>query len=111
MSSSRTGFVVLYRWRVDAEAEESFIRAWSRLTELIRTHQGGRGSRLHRGADGLLYGYAQWPDRTSWEAEWQLPPEADALLAAMSEATLDRLEPILLTPIADLLTAEPSDAE
>lgn len=106
MTDSRTRFVALYRWRVDPEKEVEFIDAWSRLTELIRDHQGGRGSRLHRGEDGLFYGYAQWPSREAWAAEWHLPAEADPLERTMGAAVVERFEPILLTPVGDLLLGD-----
>jgi heme-degrading monooxygenase HmoA len=105
VSDPQTGFVALYRWRVDPAREAAFISAWSRLTELIREHQGGRGSRLHRGNDGLFYGYAQWPSRGAWEAEWHLPAEAEPLEEIMGAAVVERFEPILLTPVGDLLLA------
>lgn len=53
-------FIVLYRWRLHAGAEETFVQGWSRITELLRL-RGSLGSRLHRGSDGLWYSYAQWP--------------------------------------------------
>lgn len=106
MADSGTGFVALYRWRVRPEAESDFIAAWTTLTEVIRVHQGGRGSRLHRGDDGLFYGYAQWPDRATWEAPWVLPAEADTSLAVIRAAVIERFEPMLLEPIGDLLVAD-----
>ena len=106
MTDSGTGFVVLYRWRVALTAEADFVAAWKRLTELIREHQGGRGSRLHRGHDGLYYGYAQWPDQTTWEAQSRLPDEAAPLLDVIKSAIVERFEPILLDPIGDLLVAD-----
>lgn len=106
MTDSGTGFVALYRWRVDPAEEASFIQAWSELTVLIREHQGGRGSRLHRADDGTLYGYAQWPSRSGWEAPWDLPDEAEPHLAAIRGAVTERFEPLLLNPIGDLLLAD-----
>ena len=31
------------------------------MTEALRVTGGSLGSRLHRGSDGIWYGYAQWP--------------------------------------------------
>jgi hypothetical protein len=58
------------------------------------------------GDDRLFYAYAQWPDRETWAAEWDLPPEADELSIQMQTAVAERLEPILLTPVYDLLERE-----
>ena len=106
MTGETTGFAVLYRFRVRPGMEAAFADAWTGLTELIRDHKGGRGSRLHRGDDGLFYAYAQWPDRATWEADGSLPPEAEPLGAAMRDATLERLPAIELVPVADLLLPE-----
>src|SRR5262245_55762397 len=108
MSDRRTGFAVIYRWRVAGDQEDSFIAAWARLTELIRNHPGGRGSRLHRGDDGLFYAYAQWPARAAWaEADGSLLPDvAKALSEQIQDAILERLDPIPLTPVGDLLVPE-----
>ena len=106
MADSGTGFVALYRWRVRPGTESDFTTAWARLTEVIRDHQRGRGSRLHRGDDGLFYGYAQWPDRDTWAEPWDLPPEADAWLTVIRSSVIERFEPILLEPIGDLLLAD-----
>jgi len=106
MDTPQTGFAVIYRFRVAAESEGPFINAWERMTELIRDHRGGRGSRLHRGDDGIFYAYAQWPDRATFDADTELPAEAAPLLEVMREATLERPPTIYLTPIADLLLPE-----
>ena len=106
MTDSGTGFVALYRWRIDPAQEASFIEAWSELTVLIRKHQGGRGSRLHRADDGTLYGYAQWPDRSRWEEPWNLPAEAESHMSTLRAAVIERFEPLLLNPIEDLLLAD-----
>lgn len=106
MTDSGTGFVALYRWRVDPAKEAAFVAAWTELTELIREHQGGRGSRLHRANDGTLYGYAQWPDRPTWEAPWELPAEAAPHLNVIRSSVVERFDPLLLNPISDLLVAD-----
>jgi quinol monooxygenase YgiN len=106
MDASRTGFAVIYRFKVAADSEGRFINAWERMTELIRDHRGGRGSRLHRGDDGIIYAYAQWPDRAAFDAGTGLPAEAAPLLEVMSQATVERQPAIYLTPIADLLLPE-----
>jgi Antibiotic biosynthesis monooxygenase len=106
MDTSQTGFAVIYRFKVAVESEGRFIDAWERMTEMIRDHRGGRGSRLHRGDDGIIYAYAQWPDRATFEADTGLPAGAAPLLEVMSEATLERPPTIYLTTIADLLLPE-----
>jgi heme-degrading monooxygenase HmoA len=51
-------FVVLYRWRVDPSQEAAFVEAWSAITRRLRETAGSRGSRLHRGDNGLWCVYA-----------------------------------------------------
>jgi len=60
-------FAVIYRWRVIAGLEAQFEEGWRRGTEAIQRELGGRGSRLHRAADGSYIGYAQWPDEATWK--------------------------------------------
>jgi heme-degrading monooxygenase HmoA len=52
MRNQGPGFAVLYRWRLHPGLEESFIEAWSRVSEGLQK-RGSLGSRLHRGHDGL----------------------------------------------------------
>lgn len=96
------GFVVLYRWRLHPGSEEAFARAWSRATELLRT-RGSLGSRLHRGSDGLWYGYAQWPSAQARTEAFALGPVDDSALAEMRRAIAESLPEIVLEPLADYL--------
>lgn len=94
--------VVLYRWRLHPEREDSFIDAWSRVTELLRSHCGSLGSRLHRGSDGLWYGYAQWPDAATKQQAFARPVDP-AAGAQMRAAIAETLPEVVLSPIADFL--------
>lgn len=60
-------FVAVYWWRAQPGKEDQFRRAWRRGTELIRERYGSLGSRLHQDLDGRFVGYAEWPDRETWE--------------------------------------------
>lgn len=109
------GFAVLYRWRLTPGREEDFQVAWERLTRGIAAERGGLGSRLHRGADGVWWAYAQWPSEERWRAAQSHDPVDPESSERMGEAILERFEPILLRPVADLLspsakTADPEDA-
>lgn len=95
-------FVVLYRWRLHPDHEAAFIRGWSRLTELLR-ERGSLGSRLHRGADGLWYSYAQWPSDKVRQAAFALGPLDEAASAQMQAAVAERFPEIVLDPVADYL--------
>jgi len=53
-------FITLYRWRVKPECERQFVEMWSERTAFYRKNYDSLGSRLHRGSDGIWYGYAQW---------------------------------------------------
>jgi hypothetical protein len=97
-----SGFVVLYRWRLHPDSEESFVLAWSRVTELLKL-RGSLGSRLHRGSDGLWYGYAQWPDAESRKAAFAAGPGDAAATAQMQAAILESLPEIVLDVAADHL--------
>lgn len=102
-NESKSGaFVVLYRWRLQPEREAAFIQGWSRLTELLR-QRGSLGSRLHRGADGLWYGYAQWPSNQVRQSAFALGPLDDAANAQIKSAIAERFPEIVLDPVADYL--------
>lgn len=102
MNDSGPGLVVLYRWRLHPGAEASFTEAWSRITESLRSHAGSLGSRLHRGSDGLWYGYAQWPDDAARQRAFAqlLDPEAGAQMRA---AVAESFPEVLLEPVSDFL--------
>jgi quinol monooxygenase YgiN len=97
-------FCVIYTFKVRPGMEESFIEGWSRLTEAIRETRGGLGSRLHKSDNGWWVAYAQWPDRQTWESSQTVYESPDIEASnLMTEAIEDRVPPILLEPIIDLL--------
>jgi quinol monooxygenase YgiN len=97
-------FCVIYRFKVRAGMEKSFMEGWSRLTEAIRESRGGMGSRLHRSANGWWLAYAQWPDRQTWESSQSSHESPDAEASDLMEKSIeDRKEPLLLEPVIDLL--------
>jgi hypothetical protein len=82
--------------------EASFTEAWSRITLSLRSDAGSLGSRLHRGSDGLWYGYAQWPDdavRQRAIAQSRDPEASAQMRAAIAESFPE----VLLAPISDFL--------
>ena len=94
--------VVLYRWRVQQGAEAEFIDAWSAVTAYLRERCGSLGSRLHRGGDGLWYGYAQWPSLETRRAAFDdaaIIPARDRMRGAIAES----LPEIVLEPVSDYL--------
>jgi heme-degrading monooxygenase HmoA len=104
-------FVVLYRWRLHPGAEAAFVAAWSRVSDLLLRERGSLGSRLHRGADGLWYSYAQWPSaeaRASAFAAGPVDPEASARMRA---AIAETLPEVVLESVADFIVPprDPSD--
>ena len=108
-----SSFVVLYRWRIEASREAAFIDAWSAITRRLRDTAGSRGSRLHRGDDGLWYAYAVWPDEASRDrafAESDAAAEDDSAWAAhrrvMQEAIVERLPEVVLDVVADELLGD-----
>jgi hypothetical protein len=63
------------------------------------------GSRLHRVADGTWLAYAQWPNRHAWETTKVTTAEAEEALRRFQDTIEERLEPLLLEPVADYLVA------
>jgi len=98
---------VIYRWRVKAEEEDVFIRAWTQGTVAIRAQvKGAGGSLLMRSRrDPLEFmALACWTSCEDWQAFAEhdgAPPDPEAFraMAAVSE----HLSTELLEEVADLL--------
>lgn len=108
-STARNCFIVLYRWRLHAGAEDTFVQGWSRITELLRS-RGSLGSRLHRGSDGLWYGYAQWPSAQARKDIFALGSLDEAASTRMKSAIAESLPEITLDARADYLVPLGHDA-
>jgi heme-degrading monooxygenase HmoA len=82
-------FCVVYTFSVKQGQEETFIKAWSEMTMLIKTYEGGLGSRLHHKAEGEFIAYAQWPNKATWQAAdgGKLPEKANAVRQNMRACT------------------------
>lgn len=81
--------IALYRWKIRAGLEQQFMDAWSEITLYYRENHGSLGSRLHRGSDGLFYGYAQWPSDEQRSKAFLAAPELpvrELMLAAIEES-------------------------
>jgi len=102
MDENAPGFAVLYRWRLHEGREQSFIQAWTRISEILRT-RGSLGSRLHRGPDGVWYSYAQWPSEQTRSRAFALPSADPEASESMAAAIAERFPEIQLEPIVDLL--------
>lgn len=95
-------FIILYRWRIKPQLEQQFIESWSEITKFYREIFGSLGSRLHRGDDGLFYGYAQWQSAEQREKAFENMPELPAR-ANMRQAIEESFPEIQLETISDFL--------
>ncbi|MFZ4713847.1 MAG: antibiotic biosynthesis monooxygenase [Bacteriovoracaceae bacterium] len=95
--------IYLYRWKLIPEKEDQFIEAWSYVTEQLREKCGSLGSRLHRGDDGLWYGYAQWPSAEQREKADLKHAEILEARRLMKDAIAESFQEIVLTPVSDFL--------
>ena len=98
----------LYRWRLRPGAEDAFVAAWTEATQAL-LRAGSLGSRLHRGDDGLWYGYAQWPDAARRDAAFSASGTSPAS-ARMRDCILETLPSVALAPVADFLQPLPPSA-
>ena len=101
------GFVVLYRWRLKPGREQDFVEGWSAATRALLA-RGSRGSRLHRGSDGIWYAYAQWPSAEARRQAFESPSDdsqADdsQAYAQMEDAVAERLPEVVLAIESDHL--------
>ena len=95
-------FVVLYRWRVKPELETQFIETWSGVTDYFVENFDSLGSRLHRGEDGIWYGYAQWKSSEQRENAFFDSTKFSAR-DKMHEAILESFPEVQLEIFADYL--------
>ncbi len=102
-------FCVIYRFVVHPGQEDAFVAAWAGLTDLIYTHRGSLGSRLHRAAGQSFIAYAQWPDRATWAQKTALPDEAETHSQAMRDSceTIETLHTLEVLDGGDLLRDRP----
>lgn len=107
MNSADAAYPVafLYRWRLKPGMEAHFVEAWTRRTDALLARGGSLGSRLHRGDDGLWYGYAVWPSVQARQRAFETPMPDTGL--SMDEAVAERLPEIVLHPMADRIVAKP----
>ena len=110
MNSKGPGFTVLYRWRLHEGAEESFVKAWSRVSELLLSEGGSLGSRLHRGPEGWWYSYAQWPSAAARDqafARESVDPEASR---QMRSAIAESAPEVILESVSDFMVLPAKNA-
>lgn len=108
MTDSIPAFCAIYRWRLHPGSEDTFVRAWSRVTQLLLEERGSLGSRLHRGPDNIWYSYTQWPSAEA-KAEWLARPSVDPeAWRQLREAIAESLPELILEPVSDHLAPLPS---
>ena len=96
-------FCAIYRWRLHPGSEETFVQAWSRITQLLLAERGSLGSRLHRGPDNIWYCYTQWPSAAA-KAEGLARPSVDPeAWGQLRESIAESLPELILEPMSDFL--------
>ena len=108
MTNLQPTFCAIYRWRLHPGSEDVFIRAWSRVTQLLRDERGSLGSRLHRGPDNIWYSYTQWPSARAKTEGLVLPSVDPEAWQKMRDAIAESLPEIILEPVSDYLAPLPS---
>lgn len=96
------GFIILYRWRLKPGRERDFIDAWSQVTQAL-LERGSRGSRLHRGDDGIWYSYAQWPSEEARRIAFDMPSDHAAASAQMKDAVAESFPDVVLDIESDFI--------
>lgn len=63
-------FCVIYEFEVLPEHTTEFKQLWRSLTQHVKESGNGLGSRLHKESNrpDVYVAYAQWPDKSTWEA-------------------------------------------
>lgn len=105
MNRRGPGFAVLYRWKLYPGSEASFVEAWTRVSELLFMQRGSLGSRLHLGADGLWYSYAQWPSAEARSLAFAAGPVDQKAAEQMQAAIAEELPEVVLESHVDLMVS------
>lgn len=95
--------VFLYRWRLKSGMEQQFADAWALVTTHHLEHSRSLGSRLHKGNDGIFYGYACWPDADTRKAAFEKPNEMTEV-RLMREAIEESFPEVELNVLEDLIS-------
>ena len=104
-------FAVIYLFEVKNGKEAQFIDAWKQITQLIYTHEGSLGSRLHKKDNTTYIAYAQWPNKEAWESAGEkLPEQASTIRLKMKEACTSIQTIHELAVIEDLTASKPFSA-
>jgi len=85
-------FTVIYMFKVKEDQAAVFEKAWKELTLLIYEFEGSMGSRLHKNSEGNYIGYAQWPDKSTWEHSGNHLPESATEIRATMKAACTSIE-------------------
>jgi hypothetical protein len=97
-------FSVIYLFKIKSETAHDFVKYWKELTVLIKKHEGGLGSRLHKQNEYNYIGYAQWPDKETWgNSGNKLPDTANAIRKGMRACCVSVETLYELDVVADLL--------
>ncbi|MCX6343038.1 MAG: hypothetical protein NTU72_11750 [Fimbriimonadales bacterium] len=100
MHTIQPTFAVIYKWKLKAGTEVSFIEAWKQMTIALR-ERGSLGSRLHKSHDGYWIAYAPSMKSRPSASKWPTSP-AD-ISARMQECVSESFEETRLELVSDLL--------
>lgn len=101
-------FVVIYKWRVNAEMEDQFVGNWVAITRHYLENCHSLGSRLHRGSDGNFYGYAQWPDAVTRDNA-SLDVRLEIARLHMRDAVEETFPEVHFEVVSDFLIVPPTN--
>jgi hypothetical protein len=97
-------FAVVYSFKIIDGMENVFVNAWTELTNLIYKYEGSYGSRLHKVDENFFIGYAQWPDRETWQLSGEkLPDTASGFRKLMRECCSEIKTEYEMNVVQDLL--------
>jgi quinol monooxygenase YgiN len=100
-------YTIIYSFKVNDGKENEFIDCWTELTKLIYKYEGSYGSKLHKINENLFIGYAQWPDKKTFEQSGDnLPATANDYRQKMRECCSEikpefKLESIVIDLLKD----------
>ena len=92
---------MLYRWRIKPDLETRLSKRVGN-SRLYSLNEHWRGSRLHRGTDGIFYSYAQWESDEHRQKAFENRPDLPAA-AEMRSAIEESFPEVVLEIVSDFL--------
>ena len=86
-------FVTFYQWRIKMGKQEQFIRAWTEMTENLKSETPQLSALLGQTPQGSFIATVYWPNQQAWEG--QNVKNIDTLLQSLLMDSIEEVESVI----------------